>query len=97
MDLKQRYVIKGINKEQTITSVVTILTSADGSKIEKVQDKWDGELPDGAIRNVSSVSQLLKSRWWAPYTKVWIWWLWSFAWYALLWMVRFAQSWLRIC
>jgi hypothetical protein len=58
MDLKNRYVIKGINKEQTITSVVTIQTSADGAKIEKVQDKWDGALPDGAIQNVSSIFPL---------------------------------------
>jgi hypothetical protein len=58
MDLKNRYVIKGINKEQTITSVVTIQTSADGSRIEKVQDKWNGELPDGAIKNVSTSFQV---------------------------------------
>jgi len=51
MDLKTRYVIKGINKEQTISSVITIETTSDGSKIAKVQDKWDGELPDSSIKN----------------------------------------------
>jgi len=51
MDLKTRYVVKGINKEQTIASVVTIKTTADGSKIEHVADKWDGELPDSGIKN----------------------------------------------
>merc|ERR1712000_23755 len=52
MDLKTRYVVKGINKEQTINSVINIFITADGSKIEKVEDKWDGELPDSGIRDV---------------------------------------------
>jgi hypothetical protein len=55
MDLKQKYTIKGIGKEQTITSLVTIQMSEDGTKIEKVQDKWNGELPDGSIQNVSDI------------------------------------------
>lgn len=54
MDLKTRYVIKGINKEQVVSSVVAIYLDSEG-KIQKVQDKWDGKLPDGAIANVSTV------------------------------------------
>ncbi|OSS50816.1 hypothetical protein B5807_04390 [Epicoccum nigrum] len=50
MDLKTRYVIKGINKEQIVSSVVAIHLDGEG-KIQKVQDKWDGKLPDGAIAN----------------------------------------------
>ncbi|KAF2036508.1 hypothetical protein EK21DRAFT_105827 [Setomelanomma holmii] len=50
MDLKTRYVIKGINKEQTVQSVVAIHLDDQG-KISKVEDKWDGKLPDGAISN----------------------------------------------
>jgi hypothetical protein len=50
MDLKTRYVIKGIGKEQTIQSVVAIHTNAEG-KITKVEDKWDGKLPDSSIAN----------------------------------------------
>ena len=50
MNLKTRYVIKGIGKEQTIQSVVAIHTDAEG-KISKVEDKWDGKLPDSAIAN----------------------------------------------
>lgn len=50
MNLKTRYVVKGIGKEQTINSLITIATSPDG-KITKVEDKWDGKLPDGAISN----------------------------------------------
>ncbi|KAJ8118595.1 hypothetical protein OPT61_g480 [Boeremia exigua] len=50
MDLKTRYVIKGIGKEQIVSSVVAIHLDGEG-KIQKVQDKWDGKLPDGAIAN----------------------------------------------
>ena len=52
MDLKTRYVIKGIGKEQTVSSVVAIHLDGEG-KIQKVEDKWDGKLPEGAISNVS--------------------------------------------
>ncbi|KAJ4371255.1 hypothetical protein N0V83_004472 [Neocucurbitaria cava] len=50
MDLKTRYVVKGIGKEQTIQSVVAIHLDEQG-KISKVEDRWDGKLPDGAISN----------------------------------------------
>ncbi|KAF1984242.1 hypothetical protein K402DRAFT_395905 [Aulographum hederae CBS 113979] len=50
MDLKTLYTVKGIGKEQTINSVVNIFTSEDG-KITKVEDKWDGKLPEGAFSN----------------------------------------------
>ena len=52
MDLRTRYVIKGIGKEQTIQSVVAIHLDEQG-KIAKVEDKWDGKLPDSSIANVS--------------------------------------------
>ncbi|THW93364.1 hypothetical protein D6D15_02504 [Aureobasidium pullulans] len=58
MNMKTRYVVKGIGKEQTISSVVNIFH--EGGKITKVEDKWDGKLPDGAIanafRNLNSVT-----------------------------------------
>ncbi|KAF2157263.1 hypothetical protein K461DRAFT_289598 [Myriangium duriaei CBS 260.36] len=50
MNLKTRYVVKGVGKEQTISSVVAMHLGSDG-KITKVEDKWDGKLPDGAISN----------------------------------------------
>ncbi|CAG8951896.1 hypothetical protein HYFRA_00005700 [Hymenoscyphus fraxineus] len=60
MDLKTRYTIKGIGKEQTIESVVNIYTDAAGEKIVKVEDKWNGELPEGpfakAFRNLNAVT-----------------------------------------
>jgi hypothetical protein len=63
MDLKNRYVVKGIGKEQIISSVVAIHLDDEG-KIQKVEDKWDGKLPDSAIANVSPHPSLLSSfRW----------------------------------
>ncbi|CAL8580320.1 hypothetical protein XPA_006048 [Xanthoria parietina] len=60
MDLKTRYVTKGISKEQTIESKINIFYDKDTGKITKVQDKWGGELPDSsfknAMRNLNSVS-----------------------------------------
>jgi len=50
MDLRTRYVIKGLNKEQLIQSVVAIHLDEQG-KIKKVEDKWDGKLPDSSIAN----------------------------------------------
>jgi len=58
MDLRTRYVIKGLNKEQLIQSVVAIHLDEQG-KIKKVEDKWDGKLPDSSIANVSYTHVLL--------------------------------------
>ncbi|CAF9912394.1 hypothetical protein IMSHALPRED_000304 [Imshaugia aleurites] len=50
MDLRTRYVVKGIGKEQTIDSKINIFHEA--GKITKVEDKWDGKLPDSSFQNV---------------------------------------------
>ncbi|KAE8452263.1 hypothetical protein EG329_000963 [Mollisiaceae sp. DMI_Dod_QoI] len=70
LDLKTRYVVKGLGKEQIVNSVVRIHTEgveggeeADemgtGLRIRQVEDRWDGEIPDGPIakvfRNLNSV------------------------------------------
>jgi hypothetical protein len=52
-DLKTRYVVKGINKEQTIESEVDIFYDESSGKITKVQDKWGGQLPDSSFKDVS--------------------------------------------
>lgn len=57
MDMTTRYVVKGINTEKVISSKVLVHLDAAGEKIVKVEDKWGGNLPDGAIANVSSVLQ----------------------------------------
>lgn len=51
LDLKTRYVVKGVGKEQTIASKVAIYT--EGEKISRVEDRWDGEIGEGGIKNVS--------------------------------------------
>ncbi|KAF1977589.1 hypothetical protein BU23DRAFT_452670 [Bimuria novae-zelandiae CBS 107.79] len=48
MDLKTRYVIKGIGKEQVVSSLVAVHLDEQG-KISKVEDKWNGKLPEGSI------------------------------------------------
>ena len=59
LELMQRYVVKGIYKEHIVNSLVVIHTNPEGSKVTKLLDKWDGELPDSSIRDVSSLLQLL--------------------------------------
>jgi hypothetical protein len=91
LDLKTRYVVKGIGKEQTIQSLVAIHTDEQG-KISKVEDKWDGKLPEGGIANVSSAFQLLSPFWWARYWEGWAFWVWSWTWETRAWRVRCSQS-----
>ncbi|KAI9850167.1 MAG: hypothetical protein M1838_006012 [Thelocarpon superellum] len=57
LDLKTRYKVKGIGKEVTIASVVNIFYDKESGKIDKVQDKWDGKLPDSSIKNVSAMAE----------------------------------------
>lgn len=86
MDLKTKYVIKGIGKEQVVSSVVAVHLDESG-KISKVEDKWDGKLPEGSIANVSTISDLVSPVWWVNYWIAWGWWLWSFTWETRVWMV----------
>ena len=53
LTLSNKYVLKGIKKEQVMESVVRIHVAEDG-KIEKVEDRWNDKLPEGAISEVSS-------------------------------------------
>ena len=88
MDLRTRYVIKGINKEQTIDSKVNIFYDNATGKITKVEDKWDGKLPDSSIQNVS-VEQVFSPWWWVHYGESWAFWGWSFTWNMWWWQVCF--------
>lgn len=91
LNMTTRYVVKGINKEQKISSVVNIYLNKEG-KIEKVEDKWDGKLPDSSIKDVSSIFQLANPLWWMNYSMGWAFWSWSFVWYTWPWMVRPTES-----
>ena len=86
LDLKTRYTVKGINKTQTIESKVNIFH--EGEKITKVEDKWNGELPDSKFQDVSSLGQLISVWWWLHYAEGWAWWVWSWTWETRLWQVR---------
>ena len=86
LDLKTRYVVKGIGKEQTISSRINIFYDKDTGKITKVEDKWDGQLPDSSFQNVS-ISQLVSPWWWLHYYEGWAWWMWSFTWNTRVWQV----------
>jgi hypothetical protein len=55
LNLSQNYVLKGLGKEVKVDSVVEISTTEDGSRITKLHDKWNGELPSGPIRDVSTL------------------------------------------
>lgn len=45
--------VKGLGSEQTIESQILIHTtgSDDNMRITKVEDKWDGEIKEGPIKN----------------------------------------------
>ncbi|KAI9811242.1 MAG: hypothetical protein M1827_005574 [Pycnora praestabilis] len=51
MDLKTRYKVKGLGTEKTIASVIQIFVDHSSGKIEKVEDKWDGNIPDSGFAN----------------------------------------------
>lgn len=85
MDLKTRYKVKGVGTETTISSKVLIYM--DGDYISKVEDKWDGQLPDSGIKNVS-LRRFFSPFWWAFYVEGWAFWTWSFVWETRVWGVR---------
>jgi hypothetical protein len=87
MDMTTMYKVKGIGKETTISSKVNIFH--EGGKITKVEDKWDGKLPDSGIANVSKPwTNVVDPRFWANY---WLSWSYSLLVYVhdqWWWMVR---------
>ncbi|CAN8099907.1 unnamed protein product [Discula destructiva] len=49
LEMSNKYVVKGIKKEQVMTSVVRIFVDEASGKITRVEDRWNGKLPEGAI------------------------------------------------
>ena len=87
MDMTTMYKVKGIGKETTITSKVNIFH--EGGKITKVEDKWDGKLPDSGIANVSKPwTNAVDPRFWANYWLGWSYSLLVFVHDRWWWMVR---------
>lgn len=91
MDLKTRYKVKGIGIEQTIESVIKIHTDEKGERITKVEDRWNGEIPEGAFAKVG-LSQLLSPGWWVSRGEMVGFWLWSLVWWTWPWEVGFSAS-----
>ena len=84
--MRTRYVVKGINKEQTIDSKINIFYDKATGKITKVEDKWDGKLPDSSFKDVS-FDRLFSPWWWVHYVEGWGWWGFSFVWGTTPWQV----------
>jgi hypothetical protein len=87
MDMTTMYKVKGLGKETTISSKVNIFH--EGGKITKVEDKWDGKLPDSGIANVSKPwTNAVDPRFWANYWLGWSYSLLVFLHDRWWWMVR---------
>jgi hypothetical protein len=48
--------VKGLRIEKIIDSVVKIHTDAKGERVTAVEDRWNGNIPDGAFAKVHSLS-----------------------------------------
>jgi len=59
--LSNKYTLKGLKKDHVVDSVVNVYVRDDG-KISKVEDKWNGKLPDGPISEVGGMLDLLAWR-----------------------------------
>lgn len=59
VDLRMKYVVRGLGKEQVVNSVVAIFLDGRG-KVERVEDRWGGKLPEGKVANVSFAVSLLE-------------------------------------
>jgi hypothetical protein len=92
MNLSTKYTVKGIGKEQRIDSVVKIWTERENGEgsITKVEDRWNGEIPEGAFAKVSFLGKVSSLRWWVWWVESWAWWGWSFVWWTWWWRVSFS-------
>jgi hypothetical protein len=58
MDLRIKYVVRGVGVEQLVQSLVSVEVDGEG-RVCRVEDRWDGELKEGGIGEVSSIFRLL--------------------------------------
>jgi hypothetical protein len=59
MDLRTRYMIRGIESEQVVQSEVRVWVDGEGM-VERVEDRWGGEGEGGVVGNVSFGSSPLQ-------------------------------------
>lgn len=97
MDLKTKYTVKGLGTEKVIESLIKIHTDEKGEKILKVEDRWNGDIPEGPIAKVSDVLslrglvgvgwKLVNPWWWARYWRDWGFWVLCWGWETRVWEV----------
>ena len=66
--MRNKYKVKGIGSEQVVESKIKIYTSQDGTRITKVEDRWDDKLPDGGFKTVSLRSFFSLFRFFLPFS-----------------------------
>lgn len=49
LEVSNKYVVRGIGKEQVINSVVEVFLNDQNGRIDKVLDKWNGKLPENVV------------------------------------------------
>lgn len=87
LDLKTKYKLKGLGTEKIIESVIKIHTDAEGKRIVGVEDRWNGEIPEGAFAKVG-VLDLFNPLWWTRSAEMVGFWGWSLVWWSRSWEVR---------
>ncbi|KAL6411790.1 hypothetical protein AUP68_04168 [Ilyonectria robusta] len=73
LDLSNKFVVKGINKELTIDSAVWIYIGKDG-KIDKVEDRWIANVPERPTQELQTYSVGSILAWGWQRGKDWMWW-----------------------
>ncbi|KAI1778729.1 hypothetical protein F4818DRAFT_437537 [Hypoxylon cercidicola] len=91
LHLTNSYGLKGFNTEQTISSVVRIYIGQD-QKIQSVEDRWDGELPEQGSSEVGSPVSAIPFRPLRQLVRVWVGWSWwtycTVSWWRSAWVFR---------
>ena len=85
MDLKTRYVVKGVGTEKVIDSKIVIDYNESTGRITRLQDRWSGDIPTSSFAEVS-VMRLLSPWWWLQSVEAVGFWL-----LTLVWETRLAQ------
>jgi hypothetical protein len=86
IDAKTRYKLKGIGSEKTIESVIRIHTDEAGERITGVEDRWNGNIPEGAFAKVG-LKEVFNPSWWLKSVGILGFWVWSLVWWSRPWEV----------
>jgi hypothetical protein len=78
-----------VGSEQVIESLVKIHTQ--GERISKVEDRWNGEIPEGAFAKVG-LKEIFNPFWWLRSAGIVAFWAWSLVWWSKPWEVSGESS-----